>query len=315
MKLRNLLICLVCMLILAPAAFSKEGGDQYPNGAESWGTGMLPPPGTFAYLNYFVLYNGELRDGSGNKVNLGGSTPTAWAVANAFRPVYMSNVKLFGGNMGWYAVVPVVDQQIKLGPTESNSGIGDITVQPFFLAWHRKNIHWAAVVDLNLPTGYFDASNPRTSIGAGYFAVEPAVAITFLPKSGWEASTKIMYDINRTNHSDQYKSGQDFHFDYVVGKHIGPATIGASGYYFKQTTNDTVNGQVLAAAPGLYSQGRKGQVFAIGPNIGITNNRYMQLMVSYTREMAVRNRFGGDKLMVKLIIPTRIGLFPRMKKQ
>ena len=47
-------------------------------------TGALPPPGTY-YLNYFGYYTGQLRDGSGNKVNLNGATPSVDAVFDALR--------------------------------------------------------------------------------------------------------------------------------------------------------------------------------------------------------------------------------------
>jgi hypothetical protein len=314
MKSKAVVLGVLGILLLTVPLFATEGKDQYPNGAESWGAGMLPPPSTLAYLNYFQVYCADLKNGSGNTVSIGGKTASVCAEANAFRPVFMSKLRLFGGNVGWYVVIPVVHQSMTLGNKYANGGIGDITVQPFFLAWHfpKKSLHIAAVTDFNLPTGNFNASDPA-SIGNGYVDVEPAVAITYLPRSGWEVSTKMHYDIPMKNTSTDYKSGQNFHFDYLVGKHIKHWGVGAGGYFLKQTTDDLQHGQVVAAAPGMWDTGRRGQVFAAGPNITYNTSRGFSFIASYSREMAVQNRFGGNKLTVRIVIPTHLSLFPKME--
>jgi hypothetical protein len=112
-----------------------------------------------------------------------------------------------------------------------------------------------------------------------------------------------MYDFHLKNATDNYKSGQEFHMDYLAGKHFGPVGLAASGYFVKQTTSDTVNGVTVPAAPGLYSTGRKGQVFGVGPSVMYTAKNHMMFVVQYTREVAVENRFGGDKVLFKVIVP------------
>lgn len=313
MKSKIIAVLFLGILFFAVPMFAGEGGDQYPNGAESWGAGALPPPGTYAVLDYFQVYSGNLKNGSGDTVSVGGRNASVFAVADAIRPVYMSKLKLFGGDMGWYVIVPTVYQRVTLGYQNDKTGIGDITVQPFFLAWHfpKKNLHIASVVDFTLPTGYYNATDPRTSIGTGYVGIEPAVAITYLSRSGWEASTKQHYHFCMKDQTTNYTSGQNYHFDYLVGKHIGNWGVGGYGYFLKQVTDDKQNGSVVAAAPGMYDAGRKGQVFAIGPNVTYSNARGFQFMAGYSRETLVRNRFGGDKLTVKIVIPMRLSLFPK----
>jgi hypothetical protein len=315
MKSKAIVALFLGILSFAVPMLAEEGGDQYPNGAESWGAGMLPPPGTFAILNYFQVYSADLKNGSGDTVSVGGKTASAFAVADAIRPVYMSKLRFLGGDVGWYAIIPTVYQRATLGTQNDKTGIGDITVQPFFLAYHfpKKNLHLATVVDFDLPTGYYNAKDPRTSIGTGYVGIEPAVAITYLNKAGWEASTKQHYHFTKKNETTNYASGQNYHFDYLVGKHIGQWGVGGYGYFLKQMTDDKQNGTVVPATAGMYSEGRKGQVLAIGPNVSYTTSRGFQFMAGYSRETLVRNRFGGDKLTVKVVIPTRLGLFPKAK--
>ena len=290
-------------LLLIPDAYAKEGGDQYPNGAESWFAGAAPPPGLY-YINYFGYYTGELKDGSGQKAVVNGTTPSVDATFDAFRFVEMTPFKILGADYGMHVIVPVVYQSMNLNGRNDNSSIGDITIDPFILAWHRPAWHAVAGMDINLPTGHYDKTDPRVSIGAHYYSFEPVFAFSYMPKSGWEASTKFMYNLKTTNQATDYHSGQEFHMDYLAGKHIGGWMVGGSGYLLKQLTDDTVGGQVVAAAPNLWDEGRRGQVVAVGPSAGYTHKRHMTFIAQWQHETLVRNRFGGDKVWFKMIIPT-----------
>lgn len=308
MKTVKLMAALAVGSMLMGGAYAKEGGDQYPNGAEQWYAGAVPPPGNYL-LNYTGHYSGRLKDGNGNKVD--GAKVNAWF--NAFRFVHTSEHKILGGNWGWHAIVPVVHQSLSLGAgSQTVSGLGDITINPFILSWHSENWHWATGLDINLPTGRYKAGEPRHSIGANYYSVEPLFAVTYLNSDGWEASAKFMYNIKTTNKSFRpapgaprmdYKSGDEFHVDYLLGKRFGPWGVGLSGYYLKQTTNDNLDGRKISSAIGPWSDGRKGQVFAIGPSLTYTNKSGMQFIAQWQHETKVENRFGGDKFMLKLVVP------------
>ncbi len=126
-------------LLLIPGACAKEGGDQYPNGAESWLAGAAPPPG-FYYINYFGYYTGELKDGSGQKAVVNGTTPSVDATFDAFRFVEMTPFKILGADYGMHVIVPVVYQSMNLNGRNDNSSIGDITIAPFILGWHRPTV-------------------------------------------------------------------------------------------------------------------------------------------------------------------------------
>ncbi len=250
MKLRILQILMLVLALAIPAAYAKEGSDQYPYGAENWFTGALPPPGTY-FLNYFGYYTGELRDGSGSKVNLNGTTPSVDAVFDALRVVEVTKYKILGASWGLHMIVPLVYQSVDLGGRASKFGVGDIVVDPFVFGWHGENWHAVAAMDVDLPTGYYDKNDPRVSIGAHYASFEPLLALSYFPVKTWETSAKLMYNTKTTNSATNYHSGDEFHMDYVAGKHIGPWSVGASGYFLEQLTNDTVNGQVVAASARL----------------------------------------------------------------
>ncbi len=300
-ELKRILI-LGLVLLIVPILYGKEGADQYPNGAENWFAGATPPPG-FYYVNYLGYYSGDLRNASGGKVNLNGTTPAVDATFDAFRFIEMTHFKILGADYGVHAIVPVVYQSMNMGGRNSTSNVGDVTVDPFVLGWHRPQWHAVVAFDIDLPTGTYEQIDPRVCIGAHYYGFEPVLALSYMPKSGWEASTKLMYNLKTTNQATNYHSGQEFHMDYLAGRHLGSWLLGASGYALKQVTDDTVNGQTVAAAPGLWDAGRRGQVFAAGPSAGYTNKRHMSFIVQWQHETLVRNRFGGNKVWFKMIIP------------
>jgi hypothetical protein len=302
MKRQWCIFILGLAILIAPAVYAKEGGDQYPNGAENWFAGATPPPG-FYYVNYLGYYTGELKNASGAKVILNGTTPSVQATFDAFRFIEMTKFKILGADYGVHVIVPVVYQSMNLNGRNSTTSVGDLTFSPLILGWHRERWHAVGALDIDLPTGAYDRSDPRVSVGAHYYSFEPVVAFSYMSKAGWEASTKLMYNVKTTNQATNYHSGQEFHMDYVAGRHFGSWMFGGTGYALKQVTDDTVNGQVVADAPGLWDGGRRGQVFAVGPSAGYTNKRHLTFMAQWQHETLVRNRFGGDKVWFKMIIP------------
>jgi len=305
MKRLTLALLLTSFLLGTAAwnhAWAKEGGDQYPNGGENWFAGAAPSPGSY-YVNYFGHYSGQLKDGSGRKALLDGSTPSVDATFNAFRFVQITRLRIFGADYGAHVIVPVVHQAVDLNGTAATTSIGDVILNPFILGWHRPEWHTIAAVDVFLPTGRYDPNDARVSTGANYYGFDPLFAVSYLPKSGWETSVKLMYDLKTTNQATNYHSGQEFHTDYAAGKHLGPWMLGATGYALKQTTDDTAAGQIAAASPGLWDAGRRGQVLAIGPSTGYTSTGHLIFLADWQHETLVRNRFGGDKYWFKMIIP------------
>jgi hypothetical protein len=282
--------------------WAKEGSDQYPSGAENWFTGFLPPAGNY-YVNYFGYYGGKLKNGSGQKVLLNGSTPSVGVTFDALRYVQVTPLKAFGADYAIQVIVPVVHQSVDLNGTAGKSSIGDITVNPLIFGWHRPTWHAIAAMDVMLPTGYYDKNDARVSVGANYYGFDPLFSLSLMPRSGWETSIKLMYNLKTTNPAMNNHSGQEFHTDYAVGKHVGAWMMGATGYALVQTTDDSINGQSAPGMPGLWDSGRRGQVVAIGPSIGYNNSRHMMFAADWQHETVVRNRFGGDKFWFKLIIP------------
>jgi len=275
---------------------AKEGSDQSQNGAESWLAGAVPPPGTY-FINYLGHYSGTLRDGSGNKIRPGGKDIKVSATFDALRYVRITEATLLGATYGWAVIVPVADLSVDLAGSESGrTGIGDSVLTPLILSWHFPEWHFAAGFDVFLPTGaYNKAAAPGKNLGANYYSLESIFVFTYLDRDGWEVSGKLMHNWKTRNKDTDYRSGDDIHMDYLVGKHFGPWSAGLSGYYLKQIGDDKLAGAKVG------SDGNRGQVFALGPSIKYETASRSQFIFQWQRETEVKNRFQGDKLWFKFV--------------
>lgn len=294
---KKLLAVLLAGMLASALVQAKEGGDQYPNGAENWLAGAVPPPGNY-FINYFGNVTGTLRDGNGDKVSPGGKDIKLNATFDALRFVQVTEKKIGDANYAWAAILPVVRLSIETpGGKDSRTGIGDATLTPLILSWHSPELHTAVGLDINLPTGAYDKNDPPgKNIGANYYSLEPVFGATYLGKDGWEVSGKFMLNLKTKNKDTDYQSGNEFHMDYLVGKHFGPWAVGVSGYYLKQISDDKQAGVKVG------TDGNRGQVMAIGPSVKYENAAHSHFIFQWQHETSAENRFQGDKVWFKLIM-------------
>jgi len=282
-------MCAVLCGFAGMALATEMGGGAYPNGAEGFFAGAVPPPGTY-FINYFTYYTADsFNDSSGHSSVPGFRVD---AVGNVFRFVHVTNKKVLGGLWGMHVFVPLVNVSVRVpGLSESRFGLGDIIVDPFILSWHSKNWHWATGLDIYVPVGTYDKTH-LANPGRNYWTFEPVVGFTFLSGNNFEISCKFMYDINTENNDMDYKSGQEFHLDYAVGKKFGNTTVGLGGYYYTQITDDK--------GPTVGPDGNKGMVFAIGPQVKY-DSKGRSFVFSYQKEISAENRPEGQKFWFKYI--------------
>ncbi len=277
---------------------TEGGGGAYPNGAEDFMSGAVPPPGYY-FLDYFLYYSAdEFNNKNGDNVD---NDFDLDVVANTFRFIYVTKQKIFGGFWGVHMFVPIVYQDVSLfGMSDDKTGLGDIIIDPFILSWHFKNWHFATGVDIYMPTGSYD-KNDLANISRNYWTFEPIFAFTYISDGGFEVSSKFMYDFNTNNPDTDYLSGQEFHFDYAVGYRVSNWNLGVAGYYYKQITDDKMNGETVpAVAPLGFDEGFKGQTFAVGPAVKY-NYKNMSFTLKYLWETAVEHRPEGSDLWFKFV--------------
>lgn len=285
-------ISAVASVAVPGAAQAVEGTVQYPHGAEGFMAGALPPPGTY-FLGYGIHYQGTYHDGDGNTVQAGGEDVELRVDGFAARVVHMTDWTILGGQYGVQAIVPVFNNELDAGGRSFvETGLGDITLDPAIIAWHRDTLHWVVGLDVILPTGAFDRTKPL-NLGANYWSFEPLLAVTWLPGDGWEVNAKFMYNIKLENPDTDVQSGDEVHIDYAVGKTFGDWTAGLGGYGVYQVTDDEQNGQEMD---------NKARVFSVGPMVkyqaGATS-----LIAKWQHEVVAENAFKGNRFILKLVTP------------
>jgi hypothetical protein len=306
MNLNKLLIVIFMMAVLlfglnVGKALAVEGGlGHYPSGAQDFMMGAAPPPG-FYFENLFLYYNiTDYRDirGAGGvpikDMGIGKPDVKGYAFIDALRLIYVTKTKVLGANAFFHILQPFaylhLEAQVpgmELG-TDTKSGLGDTDVAAG-LAWHiNKNLHVMAGLDLFLPTGAYDRDDMANPLANNFYTFMPMAMISYITDGGWEASTMLMYNINTTNTQTGYSSGQEFHADYVLGKHCGKWAYGINGYYYYQTTKDDMRGQDPTF------DGNKGRIFAFGPAVEY-NYKNMFFKFKYQYETAVTNKPEGQR--------------------
>ncbi len=289
MKFIKFVLVFSCIMLGSVSNAVAGGAGAYPNGAEGFECGMVPPPG-FHFVNYNLFYMAsDLKDNDGNTI------PGVDLDLNVFgevaRLVYTSKAQLLGANWGAHIFVPVLRISML---DDTRSGLGDIIINPFILSWHRPCFHAVAALDIYLPTGAYD-KNEMINIGKNLVTFEPVFAFTYIPPNGWSWSMKFMYDINGENDDFKLKPGQEFHFDYAVGYSAHPKVkLGVAGYFYQQVTDDEVDG--------VEQKDNRSRVFAIGPGVkfNFPENR-LSFVFRPQFEMAARNRPQGTSVWIKLV--------------
>ena len=285
---------------LAPVAMAG-GGQHYPNGAEGCFCGAAPPPGWYV-LNYFLYYQADkFTNGSGDEVTAGPFADfdaTLWA--DVVRVLYSSEYEILGGTWMAHVFVPYLNVDFdSLG--FDDSGLGDIIVDPFILAWHWGTYHAVAGIDIYVPTGDYERGNPA-SVGKNLWTIEPVVAFAGMYQSGLAWNVKLMYDFNLKNDDwlnpatgtiGELEPGQEFHFDYSVDYAVAQGwRVGVAGYYYKQVSDDEFDGVEI--------EGDRGEVFAIGPAVHF-QHQALSVEVRYAWEIETENRPEGDAFWLKVI--------------
>jgi len=306
MKKRSLLFALVLSCCLTGTSMGGGSG-AYPNGAEGFMAGAVPPPGTY-FINYLNYYTADsYKDDNGDDYTAGPLSDIEVNVwAEVLRFLHVTDFKLLGANYAVHIFIPYANLDFDFGAPfgalgDSRSGLGDIIIDPFILAWHSKHFHWVAGLDIYVPTGKYDADKEPINPGNNVWTFEPVFAVTYL-NGPFDVSFKFMYDINTEN--DDYlpagqtqttdlTPGQEFHFDYALGYNVNKAwEVGLNGYYYRQVTDDEVNGVDVA--------NQKGQVFAIGPAAKF-NYKNMSFILKSQWETAVENRPEGVSNWFKFV--------------
>lgn len=248
------------------------------------------------------VYTAEI----GGAINFGGVVINAGAkvegVTSGVNVLYVPERKLFGGNLGLSVTVPVghvdIEATVGIGPFSASRqtdgwGLGDI-VPKIQLGWQRGEFAHTVYLQAAAPTGRY-APGFVPIIGLNRPSIDTGWAFTWADKATkLQFNGAVGFTFNFENTETDYRSGNEFHFEWAIGRDLGGGlTVGVVGYNYRQLTDDTGAGALLGAF--------RGKVDAIGPGLSYsTLLGKMPLIVNlrHYHEFDAENRWEGNLTIV-----------------
>ncbi|MBD2783280.1 transporter [Xenorhabdus sp. DI] len=279
-------------MLSAPAMATEGGVGAYPDGLDNYLSGALPPAGVHALFYGGHIHYNKLKGDNGDVIPVPGFKVNVNVLAP--RLVWVTETSVFGGQLAYHAIVPLLDVTANAAGKHNNSkGIGDITIGPA-LGYHpAPDLAYVVGLNVNAPTGHYDRKDP-SSLGKNYWTAQPVWALSYFPAYGINADLKVMYDVNFRNGATQTKSGQALHTDYALGWGFGNGlVVGVGGYLFQQITHDR----------GANAASGKASAVGFGPSVRYANDKGWLVTLKWQKDVAVSNRPSGSQIFLKAAIP------------
>src|SRR5665213_738197 len=221
-------IGLTLMLAITTRAFASEYGiSSYRPGLMDLFAGYLAPPGSTIVKDYFLF-----QDASADAITANGhieANSHTVAYTEAVFGAHITKYKILGSYWAFGAIAQtrLADQSLRVGPpghlqhaTDTIVGFGDLIVSPLMLSWSFGRFHLMNSLMFYAPTGDY-GRHRIINIGLNRWAVEPDVGMTWMDEeTGRQASAFFGYTINTTNEAAHYRSGDEFHADFVLAQHL-----------------------------------------------------------------------------------------------
>lgn len=285
-------------LLVFGAVFLPSSGWSYGQPAVNLGfTSFLdggPPAGPGVYFQqYFQYYTTDtFVDGPPS------AEMDVWVSLTQL--LYQSNQELLPGvKWGINAMLPVVDFDLKgASGLSANSGVGDLLIGP--------HLQWDPIMGTNgplfmqrielqmiFPTGD-NTGAAAINAGSNHFSFNPYWAATAFLTPQWTVSWRLHYLWNDENDDTKFQAGQAVHANFSTAYEVIPKQLrlGINGYWFKQTTNNEVNGSDSA--------GRE-KVFAVGPGLVWHFNQNQHLFINAFKESGAEQRTEGERVTLRYV--------------
>ncbi|MGC8991365.1 MAG: SphA family protein [Verrucomicrobiia bacterium] len=298
MKKQHSSVCnaVLCGLSLLPAtALAQSFGGHYPIGVEGIKGGTLPPPG-FYIRDYNQFYFADrLNDPQSRAIG----DLDLFAYAQAFRPVWITDLQLAGGHYGMDVLVPLIftDFSLEVGGgkmSDSSFGLGDLFVEPVTLSWHWQKADFGVGYGFWAPTGHTSLSSPAKP-GKGFWSHMFTLGGTWYPdvEKTWSVSILNRYEIHMEHEDIEITPGNTFSLEFGIAKALTQTLeLGVAGYYQQQTTEDDGD------APHSKELDR---VFGVGPEIVMAFPKCaLFASLRYAREFGAEDRPEGNTVTLTL---------------
>jgi hypothetical protein len=251
-----------------------------PVGGSDVRVALLPPPGFYAGAAFFAGNAPRFVDGSGHDIP--GLTPHFTLKAAAPFFLYVPDVKVFGGSIGVFGVLPYganCGRFLAVQPWACAWGAGDPYLE---IGWWRyfgtprssrfagafpilEGLAVSVGIGAVFPVGQYkvqQVTQQGIALGHNIFDVAPSVAFTYttppIIAEATEISAKLYWNNYRINSATQYQTADLITVDFAVTERYGRFQLGAAGTYAFQFADDKQFG--IKVPP----DGRRSEVLLLG---------------------------------------------------
>lgn len=297
-----ILVVVVLGFSAAPAGAAEGGAGVYLPGTFGPQTGILPEAGTYLtnYSYFYTAKTGRATEGGFLRLDL-----EVDVFSNFSLLTHVTDWTVWGAQYGFGAIIPLVhagyDARIEIGPftpkfSDDSCGLGDIILTPLLLGWHQGDSYFMGIGNVYLPTGNYDTGT-GVNLGKNRYAIQPVLGYTYLnEENGRELSAALGYTINFKNTETDYRTGDEFTADLVLGQHLpNGMMLGVAGYWYEQVTGDSGSGATLGDF--------KGRVYGLGPILSYNtkiDDHLFAINFKYYWEFEAKNRLEGEAAFLQL---------------
>lgn len=294
---QTVVVCALAFVTALPAQAVETGFSTYGLGSAAFGAGITPPPGTYV-TTAVGYYTGKVE---GN-VTIGNALVDVALKAKilllGLNGLYVPERKLLGGQPAMSLTVPVgavdYDARATVGPLSGGRstdgvGLGDM-VGRLQLGWQLGDFSHLVYVQGVAPTGRYDPTF-SPNVGLNRPGIDTGWAFTWTDKvHKLQVNGSVGVTFNFENDETDYKSGEELHFEWAIGREMAPGVIlGIVGYDYRQLTGDSGSGAVLGPF--------KGDVDAVGLGMSYTtliDKTPWIINARHYQEYAAERRFEGS---------------------
>jgi len=351
-------VSLATLALVGQSAVAAENGLQrYSPGIG--GSDMTAPltPGLYLQVPLVHYHARKLRGGDHDKATAATPITSPVAVpglrsqidvvtdtyAALPRLTYLSTTRVFGANLGFTVMLPVVKRKADFTASPvfagtvlagasaaqqaavtaginarldatfdgNETGLGDMELSPVF-HWEigdNQALNFAPTIVL--PTGKYDVKQ-RINTGYGkFYTFRPSVQYSYIG-DGWDFGARTVLSFNTRNKDNGYYSGNMFNVDWQLMRFVSDdVRVGLQGYFVRQISKDTQDLSKFSTQEivdkGLQKEiinGNRSSVTAVGPAVGwVVNGGEALVEGKFLQEFGARNRTEGSAFWLSISKP------------
>jgi len=281
-QLKSILPALAA-LIAVPGAVLAQPTAHYCPGSEGLLGASVPPPGWYV-RDYNVFYAADQVNNSAGE-NAHVPNFKTFVYAQVPRLIWVTPAKFLGANVGVNALMPILYQDLRVGPINSSGFTADDLFLDAFLAWHPKRFDFVAAGGVWLPTGSYGSP---TDAGLGYWTGMFTFGVTYYitPDKAWAISLLNRYEINSEQRDTDITHGNAYTLEWGISRKLPKGfEIGPAGYVQGKVTQDS----------GPKASPDRDVVASVGPEVsGVIPKIDVHVSLRALYEFMAKNRAQGQ---------------------